>query len=441
MAVFYINDTLGNEYRFRHDSLGRKIQLEDPDVGTYYYKYDLTGNLVQQVGGGGNLITGDGFYREYNELNQLIRVRNGSNSAGNILEEYTYDPNGDRVKIRRYDSANTTVYTPYKEWTRIVNISGSYDFTYIYDGSTLVGRINPDGSKHYFHDDNLGSVSLITNQSGAIIEQTFFEPFGLVEEGGTAEDKLYTGQFSDDATGQYYYGSRYYLHIRGQFGQPDPIIKSVYDPQTLNRYSYVRNNPYINIDPTGNIFLSINPFSLVLGQNTATYNPWSNPILGQKEFALKPGEQAFRQGKIVEQYREQGYKFPEEFPEGHWIRNLLDKFRFRGMGRESPDGTADIARWDDPHGKYPYKHVNKVKYQNIDNKPTIVSPPGSDPHTPFYSNLIASFVQRLTNGRSGGGGGGPTSNSNGYFINPRTGAKVPLLPGEGYNPKKDEITH
>ena len=206
-----------------YDSLGRKIQLEDPDVGTYYYRYDLTGNLVQQVGGGGNLITGDGYYREYNELNQLIRIRNGSNSTGNILEEYTYDPYGDRVKIKRYDSANTTVYTPWREWTRIVNISGSYDFTYIYDGSILVARINPDGSKHYFHDDHLGSVSLITNQSGAIIEQTFFEPFGSVMAGGTAEDKLYTGQFSDELTNQYYYGARYLYTLGGNSDSPTQL--------------------------------------------------------------------------------------------------------------------------------------------------------------------------------------------------------------------------
>jgi len=234
-----------------YDSLGRKIQLEDPDVGTYYYRYDLTGNLVQQVGGGGNLITGDGYYREYNELNQLIRIRNGSNSTGNILEEHTYDPNGDRIKIKRFDAANTTIYTPYREWTQIRNSSGTYDFTYIYDGSILVARINPDGSKHYFHDDHLGSVSLITNQSGAIIEQTFFEPFGSVMAGGTAEDKLYTGQFSDELTNQYYYGARYYIHSRGQFGQPDSVIANVYDPQSLNRYSYVLNNPYKYIDPTG----------------------------------------------------------------------------------------------------------------------------------------------------------------------------------------------
>jgi len=221
--LVYINDSLGNEFRFRYDSLGRKIQLEDPDIGTYTYKYDLAGNLIQQNGGGGNLITGDGYYREYNELNQLISVRNGSNSTGNILEEHTYDPNGDRIKIKRFDAANTTIYTPYREWTQIRNSSGTYDFTYIYDGSILVARINPDGSKHYFHDDHLGSVSLITNQSGAIIEQTFFEPFGSVMAGGTAEDKLYTGQFSDELTNQYYYGARYLYTLGGNSDSPTQL--------------------------------------------------------------------------------------------------------------------------------------------------------------------------------------------------------------------------
>jgi len=225
--------------------------ITDPDLGVWLYKYDQNGNLISQSGGGGNLVTGDGYYREYNEFGQLIRVRNGSSVSSALLEEYVYDHSGQRIKIKRNDSANTTVYTPFKELMRVVNSTGSYDFTYVYEGNTLVARINPDGSKQYEHTDHLGSTSVITNQNGNVVENTSYTPYGEVVLGGVNEDKLYTGQFSDELTNQYYYGARYYKPGTAQFVSPDPIINQVYNPQNLNPYSYVLNNPYKYYDPNG----------------------------------------------------------------------------------------------------------------------------------------------------------------------------------------------
>ena len=49
----------------------------------------------------GNLVSGDGYFREYNELNQLIRIRNSS-SSGIILEEYIFHPVEERVLIKNF---------------------------------------------------------------------------------------------------------------------------------------------------------------------------------------------------------------------------------------------------------------------------------------------------------------------------------------------------
>src|SRR3989344_1979624 len=134
---------------------------------------------------------------------------------------------------------------------RVVNSTGSYDFTYVYDRNTLVARINPDGTKQYEHTDHLGSVSVITNDGGAVIENTSYTPYGEELSGGDEDVKGYTGQFDDEETGQMYYGARYYKPGTAQFVSPDPIINNVYTPQNLNHYSYVLNNPYKYVDPNG----------------------------------------------------------------------------------------------------------------------------------------------------------------------------------------------
>jgi RHS repeat-associated protein len=49
----------------------------------------------------------------------------------------------------------------------------------------------------------------------------------------------------------YYYGARYYDPVLGRFISADSIVPDFSNPQSLNRYSYVLNNPLRYIDPTG----------------------------------------------------------------------------------------------------------------------------------------------------------------------------------------------
>jgi len=62
-----------------------------------------------------------------------------------------------------------------------------------------------------------------------------------------------TGKERDSESGLDDYGARYYSSTMGRFMTPDPLLNSgrPWDPQSWNRYSYVRNNPLSNIDPTG----------------------------------------------------------------------------------------------------------------------------------------------------------------------------------------------
>jgi RHS repeat-associated protein len=61
----------------------------------------------------------------------------------------------------------------------------------------------------------------------------------------------YNGKERDQEDGNYYYGARYYASYMGRMMTPDPLGGSVGDPQTLNKYAYVRNSPLNLTDPTG----------------------------------------------------------------------------------------------------------------------------------------------------------------------------------------------
>jgi RHS repeat-associated protein len=88
-------------------------------------------------------------------------------------------------------------------------------------------------------------------------------PFPMMVQGTTTPSVdgnhyKFTGKELDDETGLYNYGARYYSPGIGRYMTPDWSAKPVpipyanfKDPQTLNLYSYVRNNPTSLPDPDG----------------------------------------------------------------------------------------------------------------------------------------------------------------------------------------------
>ncbi len=120
------------------------------------------------------------------------------------------------------------------------------------------------GSIHWYHGDHLGSVNIITNSSGQQVELNEHKPFGsysrheknpsVIPAKAGISSPHFTGQRLDSTTGLYYFHARYYDPELGRFTQPDTIVQAPSDPQSLNRYSYCRNNPIKFIDPTGHFF-------------------------------------------------------------------------------------------------------------------------------------------------------------------------------------------
>jgi RHS repeat-associated protein len=95
---------------------------------------------------------------------------------------------------------------------------------------------------------------VVTNwYNGGVISSQKYDPWGKVRGGTgviTQTTISYTGQRLD-GTGLLYYNARYYDPNVAKFVSADTIVPKSSKPQSLNRYSYVGNNPLKYTDPSG----------------------------------------------------------------------------------------------------------------------------------------------------------------------------------------------
>jgi len=77
----------------------------------------------------------------------------------------------------------------------------------------------------YLHGDHLGSVSLATNSSGAVVSRQDFDPWGKARGTSTIPQtsRNYTGQRLD-GTGLLYYHARYYDPVLARFVSADSVV-------------------------------------------------------------------------------------------------------------------------------------------------------------------------------------------------------------------------
>ena len=204
--------------------------------------YDSAGNLIND--GTGNTYT-------YDAENRI------STTAG---VSYTYDGDGERVK-----KSSGTLYwgLASNEPLAESDTSGNISKEFIFFGGKRIARLDlPGGAVHYYFSDHLGSSNVVTNATGATIEQeSDFYPFGGER---TITDLLpdqrykFTGKERDPESGLDYFGARYYSSSLGRFITPDWAAAPTAvpyaefgNPQSLNLYGYVRNNPLSRADDDG----------------------------------------------------------------------------------------------------------------------------------------------------------------------------------------------
>jgi hypothetical protein len=85
-------------------------------------------------------------------------------------------------------------------------------------------------------------------------------------------------------------GARYYDAALGRFISADTIVASLANPQSLNRYSYVYNNPVNSTDPTGHMVISDDGG----GVRNASSRRRATPTRTRREEAIRPPTRRLR---------------------------------------------------------------------------------------------------------------------------------------------------
>ena len=98
--------------------------------------------------------------------------------------------------------------------------------------------------------DALGSPVAGTDEVGALVVRTTYEPYGAALN-RTVDGVGYSGQVMDAATGLVYMQQRYYDPAIGRFLSADPVQADANTGANLNRYAYAKDNPYRFTDPDG----------------------------------------------------------------------------------------------------------------------------------------------------------------------------------------------
>lgn len=128
------------------------------------------------------------------------------------------------------------------------------------DASTMLEVPESALRIRYYHDDHVGSSSVISDIAGRLLEESANYAFGQARKQfqplGLKESYQFAKKERDVETGLSYCEMRFLKTELGRFNNPDPATfaisnETLEEPQRLNGYSYAINNPIVLHDPSG----------------------------------------------------------------------------------------------------------------------------------------------------------------------------------------------
>jgi RHS repeat-associated protein len=264
---------------YKYDALGRLRRVASPDPARVeVLNFDPIGRLTDLTG------LGTFAYNDPSHVHGMTSTtlggQRGYDANGNVTEladptreitfewtvddriaaartpngtyRYTYDFAGRRV--RKEAAKSVTQYFGPR-----VELAGKGKLTTRYFAGNRVVAERTDQDVIYPIEDGNRNVRFITDANGNVTQKNEYTAFGKVMPQGSSP---YTRTFSGAETetedlGLVLMGARTYDPTAGQFLSADSIIPSLSRPQSLNRYSYVENDPINYNDPSGHMRLLI----------------------------------------------------------------------------------------------------------------------------------------------------------------------------------------
>ena len=247
---------------FQYDAAGNLL-----NDATYTYTWDGEGRVRTVTGGGLNEAN------IYNALGQ--RAEFSTNVPFSYTSEQAFDPSGQF--LGQYNS--TGGYW----WEQDIRVQGRI----------LAYNLGTDRTV-FLHKDALGSSHMAMGPAGNWLQDQIFYPWGQGWTSlGTWQEQGFAGfDYVNTDTWQYSTQFRNYHPGLGRWLSPDALAGDISNPQSLNRYAYVLNNPTTLTDPLGLVTPGpellwswwTNPFFQEYGcgffglcQSSGTDNAWWSP--------------------------------------------------------------------------------------------------------------------------------------------------------------------
>lgn len=151
-----------------------------------------------------------------------------------------------------------------------------------YSASAIWKEVHESGQSiqnlYYLHRDHLGSIVMITNDQGQVVEKRQFDAWGNIVklQDGLGNDlaaflvldRGFTGHEHLLGVGLIHMNGRLYDPKLHRFLSPDNFVQDPYNTQTYNRYSYAMNNPLMFTDPNGEFIWAFFAVGALIGALT-----------------------------------------------------------------------------------------------------------------------------------------------------------------------------
>ena len=245
-AAYYANNRIQSGL-VTYDAAG-DVTMNSASGGANQYLYDAEGRVcaVQSQAADGVIVM-DGY----------VYDASGARVAKGVISVWSCDPsaNGLRTTVDYILGPGGQTATELGD-----NGKGAmvWQRSYVYAGGQNIA-VYDDNGLHFRLTDWLGTLRATTDSAGVVESTCSSLPFGDGQAcNGPTDTHHFTGKERDTESGNDYFGARYYSSALARWLSPDwsakvePVPYAKLDnPQTLNLYAYVGNNPLGGVDADG----------------------------------------------------------------------------------------------------------------------------------------------------------------------------------------------